>query len=180
MPGGRFNRLYGWDSYFIALGLLQDGRTGLAQSIADQCFYEVDNYGAVLNCNRTYCLTRSHPPFLGRLMLAVFEESPDFAWLRAALPLVERYHAYWMSAPQFVPATGLSRYHALGQGPAHEVLRGERDATGRTHYQRVCDELRATPPPEPWFDYAYNRETHELHSRRIRQRSAPCASPDST
>ena len=24
VPGGRFNEMYGWDSYFIILGLLQD------------------------------------------------------------------------------------------------------------------------------------------------------------
>ena len=70
VPGGRFNELYGWDSYFIALGLLRDGRTGLAQSVADQCLYEVAHYGFVLNCNRSYCLTRSHPPFLSRIVRA--------------------------------------------------------------------------------------------------------------
>ena len=26
VPGGRFNEMYGWDSYFIVLGLLRDGR----------------------------------------------------------------------------------------------------------------------------------------------------------
>ena len=27
VPGGRFNEMYGWDSYFIIVGLLRDGRT---------------------------------------------------------------------------------------------------------------------------------------------------------
>jgi alpha,alpha-trehalase len=162
VPGGRFNELYGWDSYFMALGLLRDGRDGLAQSVADQLLYEVAHYGAVLNCNRTYCLTRSHPPFLGRLVLAVFEELPDFAWLRAALPLVERYHAYWMSPPQFMASIGLSRYHALGQGPAPEVLGGERDADGRSHYERVCEALRDDPSPPSWIGEVYDRASHAL------------------
>jgi alpha,alpha-trehalase len=162
VPGGRFNELYGWDSYFISLGLLRDGRHGLAQSIADQFIYEVSHYGTVLNCNRTYCLMRSHPPFLGRLVLAVFEESGDTAWLRAALPMVERYHAYWVSTPQFLPALGLSRYHALGGGPAPEVVGGERDAEGRTHYERVCLALRDHPQPEPWFSEVYDRTTNSL------------------
>ena len=26
VPGGRFNEMFGWDSYFIILGLLRDGR----------------------------------------------------------------------------------------------------------------------------------------------------------
>jgi alpha,alpha-trehalase len=35
VPGGRFNELYCWDSYFITLGLLQDGRHDLARGMAD-------------------------------------------------------------------------------------------------------------------------------------------------
>ena len=29
VPGGRFNEMYGWDSYFIQLGLLRDGEVDL-------------------------------------------------------------------------------------------------------------------------------------------------------
>jgi alpha,alpha-trehalase len=162
VPGGRFNELYGWDSYFIALGLLRDGRTGLARSVADQCLYEVEHYGSVLNCNRTYCLTRSQPPFLSRLVLAVHEAAGDFAWLRSTLPLLEQYHAYWMTPPHFIAATDLSRYHALGEGPAPEVVHGEKDASGRSHYERVCDALRDLSPQEPWMERVYDRAAHRL------------------
>jgi alpha,alpha-trehalase len=31
VPGGRFNEMYGWDSYFIIRGLLQAGRVELAR-----------------------------------------------------------------------------------------------------------------------------------------------------
>src|SRR5271154_5213364 len=34
IPGGRFNELYCWDSYFIMLGLLQDHRNDLARGMA--------------------------------------------------------------------------------------------------------------------------------------------------
>jgi alpha,alpha-trehalase len=34
VPGGRFNEMYGWDSYFIGLGLLIDGKLDLAKAIA--------------------------------------------------------------------------------------------------------------------------------------------------
>lgn len=142
VPGGRFNEMYGWDSYFIGRGLICDGRVGLAQSIADLQLYQVRHYGTVLNCNRTYCLTRSHPPLLGRLVLAVFEATGDLEWLRDALPQVERYHAYWMSLPQFLPGLELSRYFAHGEGPAPEALHGEVDSQGRNHYVRLRDWLR--------------------------------------
>ncbi|MFO1436771.1 MAG: trehalase family glycosidase [Verrucomicrobiaceae bacterium] len=149
VPGGRFNEMYGWDSYFIAQGLLCEGRTGLAESIASLQLYQVKHYGTVLNSNRTYCLQRSHPPFLGRLVLSVFEQNGDIEWLGEALPLVERYHAYWSSLPQFVPGLELSRYHALGDGPAPEALHGEVDAEGRDHYQRLAGWLQAHVDDHP-------------------------------
>ena len=73
VPGGRFNELYCWDSYFIMLGLLQDGRTNLARGMADNLLYEVRYYGKIPNANRTYYLTRSQPPFLTSIIRAVYE-----------------------------------------------------------------------------------------------------------
>lgn len=63
VPGGRFNELYCWDSYFIILGLLQDERADLARAMAENLLYEVRFYGKIPNANRTYYLTRSQPPF---------------------------------------------------------------------------------------------------------------------
>ena len=50
--------MYGWDSYFIVLGLLRDGDVSRAKGMADNLLYEVAHYGKVLNANRTYYLTR--------------------------------------------------------------------------------------------------------------------------
>jgi alpha,alpha-trehalase len=72
VPGGRFNEMFGWDSYFIILGLLRDGRVDLARGMVENFFYEIENYGAVLNANRTYFLTRSQPPLLSSMIRAVF------------------------------------------------------------------------------------------------------------
>ena len=162
VPGGRFNEMYGWDSYFISLGLLREGRSGLVKSIADQQLYQVKHYGTVLNCNRTYCLTRSHPPFLGRLVLDAFRATGDIEWLRGALPQVERYHAYWTSMPQFIPGLGLSRYFALGEGPAPEALHGEVDAHGRNHYERLRDWLRGHGKELSTAQVYYNSSTDSL------------------
>jgi len=46
--------MYGWDSYFIILGLLRSGRRELARGMVDNFFFEIEHYGAVLNANRTY------------------------------------------------------------------------------------------------------------------------------
>jgi alpha,alpha-trehalase len=107
--------------------------------VADNFVYEVEHYGRVLNANRTYYLTRSQPPFLTRMVLGVYRRTRDRVWLRRAARAVETYYDYWAApgAPHLTPETGLSRYYDLGEGPAPEVVADERDAEGRTHYERV-------------------------------------------
>jgi alpha,alpha-trehalase len=134
VPGGRFNEMYGWDSYFIQLGLLRDNRVPLARDMADNFLYEIRHYGKILNANRTYYLTRSQPPFLTEMLLAVYRRTHDRKWLEDSVPAIEKYYQYWTSEPHLTPATGLSRYFDSGEGPAPEVLASERDAKGRTHY----------------------------------------------
>src|SRR3954470_1250655 len=142
VPGGRFNEMYGWDSYFIQVGLLRDGEVTLARDMIDNFLYEIGHYGMILNANRTYFLTRSQPPFLTEMILGVFEKTADRSWLASTLPALDRYYAFWTSAPHLAAATGLSRYFDLGDGPAPEVLADERDAQGRTHYDRVKEYYR--------------------------------------
>jgi alpha,alpha-trehalase len=142
VPGGRFNEMYGWDSYFIQVGLLRDGLVPLAKDMADNFLYEVREYGKVLNANRTYYLTRSQPPFLTQMVMGVYERTRDKQWLAAAVPAIEAYYQFWTTEPHLTPATGLSRYFDLGEGPAPEVVSAERDAQGRTHYELVKDYLK--------------------------------------
>jgi alpha,alpha-trehalase len=141
VPGGRFNEMYGWDSYFIQLGLLRDNKLDLARDMADNFLYEVQHYGKVLNANRTYYLTRSQPPFLTQMVLNVYARTKDTKWLAESLPWIERYHRFYTEGPHLTD-TGLSRYFDLGQGPAAEVLSGERNEAGKSHYDLVRDFLR--------------------------------------
>src|SRR5215470_4536768 len=148
VPGGRFNEMYGWDSYFILRGLLRDNEVGLARAMTDNFVYEISHYGMILNANRTYFLTRSQPPFLTEMILGVYERTRDRRWLRSTLPAIDRYYAFWTSPPHLVEATGLSRYFDLGDGPAPEVVAAERDAQGLTHYDRVREFFRAHDVPD--------------------------------
>lgn len=141
VPGGRFNEMYGWDSFFIVLGLLRDGELELARQMTDNQLYQVRHYGKVLNANRSYYLTRSHPPFLARMVLRVFERTGDRRWLAEAWPLVERQYAFFTSGDRLTPS-GLSRYWDDGEGPAPEVISDEKDEKGQTHYQRVAEYFR--------------------------------------
>jgi alpha,alpha-trehalase len=142
VPGGRFNEMYGWDSYFIELGLLRDGRLALAKEMADNFLYEIRSYGKIINANRTYYLTRSQPPFLTEMLLAVYRKTGDRKWLADAVPQIERYYRYWTEEPHLTPVTGLSRYFDLGEGPAPEVVAAERDARGQTHYDLALQFFR--------------------------------------
>ncbi|MDP9038087.1 MAG: alpha,alpha-trehalase [Acidobacteriota bacterium] len=123
VPGGRFNEMYGWDSYFILLGLVHDGRTAMAKGMVENFFFEIENYGAILNANRTYFFTRSQPPFLSSMIREVYEYSgsSDTGWLARAYGLAQRDYGLWTSAEHRAGDTGLARYFDLGSGPVPEM-----------------------------------------------------------
>jgi alpha,alpha-trehalase len=142
VPGGRFNEMYGWDSYFIVRGLVRDGLVTQAKAIVDDFLYEIRNYGKILNANRAYYLTRSQPPFLTGMLLAVYRRTHDRKWIEDAVPAIETYYRYWTSEPHLTPSTGLARYFDAGDGPAPEVIASEREPDGFTHYDRVLEYFR--------------------------------------
>ena len=141
VPGGMFNEMYGWDSYFIILGLLRDQRVELAQGMVENFFYEIEHYGAILNANRAYLITRSQPPFLTSMILAVYEASGknDPAWLTKAYDYAKRDHSLWTRDPHLAGRTGLARYFDFGEGPVPEV------AAGDPYYQLVTKYFVANP-----------------------------------
>ena len=162
VPGGRFNEMYGWDSYFIQVGLLQDGEVELAKNMIDNFLYQIENYGKVLNANRTYYLTRSQPPFLTQMILGVFGKTRDIKWLRDSVPQIEKYYRFWTTEPHFTKETGLSRYYDLGDGPAPEVISDERDEQGRTHYDRVKEYYRTHEIKDYDLSQYYDRQKDVL------------------
>jgi alpha,alpha-trehalase len=143
VPGGRFNEMYGWDSFFIAWGLVQDpARAELARSIADNQAYEIDHYGKILNANRTYYLTRSQPPFLTSLISKVWRSLPDTAdnraWLERSLrAAIREYRTVWTSKPRRLGVCDgdvcLARYSGEGFGEPPEVELGHFDWFYQTH-----------------------------------------------
>jgi alpha,alpha-trehalase len=148
VPGGRFNEMYGWDSYFILLGLVADrndqsDRVELARGMVENFFFEIDNYGALLNANRTYYLSRSQPPLLSSMIREVYEASPDQAsqkqWLEHAYTYAQRDYALWTSASHRAGTTGLARYHDVALGPVPEM------ADDSTYYPDVIRWLLGHP-----------------------------------
>jgi len=150
VPGGRFNEMYGWDSYFIILGLEADHREALAKDMVDNFLFEVEHYGAVLNANRTYYLTRSQPPFLGEMILTVYQDPASFAatpagrteereWLEHAYATAEKDYATWTRPEHRAGGTGLARYWDYGSGPVPEM------ADDDTYYSDVIRALVEHP-----------------------------------
>lgn len=160
VPGGRFNEMYGWDSYFCALGLLQQpDPTGyylyIAKSMVDNMVYEIEHYGKILNANRSYYLTRSQPPFLTAMArkvldkLALLDKSashasglyherlyaePGAVWYeRVMTAAIKEYLCVWTTEPRLVAHHGLSRYYDEGIGIPIE--------TEASHYEAVLSEF---------------------------------------
>ncbi len=162
VPGGRFNEMYGWDSFFIQMGLLRDGFDALAKDLVDNCLYEVRHYGKILNANRTYYLQRSQPPLLTQMILATFERSNDLLWLEQSLDAIYDYHRYWTTEPHLTTETGLSRYFDLGSGPAPEVLASELGPDGRTDYDLIKEFYRTHQVSDYDVRQFYDAATGEL------------------
>jgi alpha,alpha-trehalase len=138
VPGGQFNEMYGWDSYFIIRGLLRSDRLELAKGMVENFFYEIDHYGGVLNANRTYYLGRSQPPFLTSMILSIYEAEraagkTNLQWLERAYQYAVADYSQWTRAPHLAGDTGLSRYFDEGNGPVPEIMGDPSD-----YYRRVA------------------------------------------
>jgi alpha,alpha-trehalase len=136
VPGGRFNELYGWDSYMASLGLLINDRVDLAKSMVINFCFCIEHYGKILNATRSYYLCRSQPPFLTDMALRVYEKikhEPDAKEFlrRSILAAIKEYHSVWVSEPRLDPQTGLSRYRPEGRGVPPE--------TEATHFVHILD-----------------------------------------
>lgn len=129
VPGGRFNEMYGWDSYFIGVGLLIDNQIGKAIAIAENFKYQIIHYGKILNANRSYYLTRTQPPLYSSLIIEIAKKKiPSLDWLRSHLEtIILEYNTVWMVQGNRLTPTGLNRYKADGIGMPFEVEPGHFD-----------------------------------------------------
>jgi alpha,alpha-trehalase len=183
VPGGRFNEMYGWDSYFILLGLEADHHEALAKDMVDNFFFEIEHYGSVLNANRTYYLTRSQPPFLTSMIRAVYENPASFpatpagrtqahAWLERAYTMAEKDYSTWTRPEHKAGTTGLARYFDYGSGPVPEM------ADDSTYYSDVIRWLvshpKATFGGEAGAPYLIEGPEHPTDAEAARLKQTSC------
>ncbi|KAF2223977.1 trehalase-domain-containing protein [Elsinoe ampelina] len=175
VPGGRFNELYGWDSYMESLGLIIHDKVTLAKNMVKHFCFCIRHYGKILNANRTYYLCRTQPPFLTDMALRVYsriKHQPDAKeFLRVAtLAAIKEYYNVWMSAPRYDAESGLSRYRAQGLGVPPE--------TEASHFEHVLSPYaKKHNMSYKEFIRAYNfGKVHEpeldnffLHDRAVRE-----------
>lgn len=92
-PGGRFRECYYWDTYFSLIGLRH--RPDLVRAAAENCRWQIEQYGFVPNANRTYYLTRSQPPFFFKFV-ELLSEIEGAHVIAEFLPAMIAEHEFWM------------------------------------------------------------------------------------
>ncbi|WP_110601465.1 alpha,alpha-trehalase TreA [Salinicola lusitanus] len=144
VPGGRFNEMFYWDSYFTMLGLARSDRFDLVRDMVGNFAWLIDTYGFVPNGTRTYFLTRSQPPFFAPMVALLAEHDGDDVY-RRYLPELMREHDYWMRGAdeigpgearehvvELADGTLLNRYHGSENWPRPEAYAAERELAARS------------------------------------------------
>jgi alpha,alpha-trehalase len=111
VPGGRFSEIYYWDSYFIMLGLEQDGKLDLARDMLVNLASLIDRFGHVPNGNRSYYLSRSQPPFFSAMVELIAAHDGDSVLVKF-LPELKAEYDYWMDGAERV-APGAAYRHVV-------------------------------------------------------------------
>ncbi|HEY5807649.1 MAG TPA: alpha,alpha-trehalase TreF [Povalibacter sp.] len=99
VPGGRFNEMYYWDSYFTMLGLRASGEHDLVRAMCDDFAFLIQRYGHIPNGTRTYYLSRSQPPFFAAMveLLALHDGPGTYARYADAL---QKEYDFWMEGSE--------------------------------------------------------------------------------
>ena len=143
VPGGRFNEIYYWDSYFTMLGLEESGRHDLTVSMLDNFAWLIDQFGHVPNGNRSYYLSRSQPPFFAAMVELAAQRDGD-ATYRKYLPQLRREYEFWMEGADFARArrSASSRGAAARRHSAQSLLGRSRHAARGSVSRGRCDRAR--------------------------------------
>ena len=108
VPGGRFQEIYYWDSYFTIEGLLAAGRRDLAKSMVDNFAFLLDSVGHIPNGTRDYYLTRSQPPFFSLMVAALAREDENM--LLYYLPELQKEYQFFMDHDSIDRPYGASKH----------------------------------------------------------------------
>lgn len=94
VPGGRFQELYYWDSYFTCLGLMEHKKFEEVENLIENFAYLINNFGYIPNANRSYFMSRSQPPFFALLVDLLSKEKGENILLKYLPTLLKEYN-FW-------------------------------------------------------------------------------------
>ncbi len=97
VPGGRFNEIYYWDSYFTMLGLQTSKKDTVIGNMVLNFAQMIQDYGHIPNGSRFYYLSRSQPPFFFLMVRLLSETLQDKNVYIKFLPQMQREYQYWMA-----------------------------------------------------------------------------------
>ncbi|WP_447641559.1 MULTISPECIES: alpha,alpha-trehalase TreA [Chitinophagaceae] len=149
VPGGRFQEVYYWDSYFTMLGLAESGKFDLIGHILDNFAYLIDTYGHIPNGNRSYFLSRSQPPYFA-LMVNLLAQHNGNDIIVKYLPQLQKEYDYWMDKRG---------------GTSHKVVLSDGTVLNRYWDQKI------TPREESFYEdstLAIGRSDKEILYRNLR------------
>lgn len=95
VPGGRFQEIYYWDTYFTMLGLEVSGKNELIENMVNNFDFILKKYGHIPNGNRSYYLSRSQPPFFS-LMVELLSKIKGDEVYKTYQEALQIEYDYWM------------------------------------------------------------------------------------
>ena len=95
VPGGRFDEIYYWDSYFTMLGLKESGQVQMIENMVDNFTHLINSFGFIPNGNRSYFLSRSQPPFFSLMVKLLIKEKGGNI-INKYLPALVTEYNFWM------------------------------------------------------------------------------------
>lgn len=96
VPGGRFSEQYYWDDFFIMLGLAADGEWKMVENMIKNNAYMIRKFGFIPNGNRTYYLSRSHPPLFAHSVKLLAQHKNRRLTLLEYLPYLLSEYRFWI------------------------------------------------------------------------------------
>ena len=151
VPGGRFNEIYYWDSYFTMLGLEESGRRDMALNMVRNFGSLIMRYGHIPNGNRTYYLSRSQPPLFAGMVELLADEADDRGAIYAEfLGALSKEYAFWMDgADALAPGSAHRRVVRLKDGTLLNRYWDDRDMPREESYREDVTTAKASGrPPE--------------------------------
>lgn len=125
VPGGRFQEIYYWDSYWIIKGLLISEMKDTARGMIDNLLSLIKRYGFIPNGSRVYYLNRSQPPVVAFMAKLYMDATNDLTWLRSVIGLLEQELNWWQENRSVTfkkngTSYTLSRYSVASNTPRPE------------------------------------------------------------